>query len=149
MFGPGSVYANFNYFWLIGAFSPVILWVLIKKLKIKFARNFNAPILLGAMAWLPPATPLSFSSWAIVGLVFNHVLRRRYGGWWKNYNYVTAAGLDAGLIISTIVIFFAITFPNVTIPQWWGNVAVFNTAVCYFDLNSKVIGFCLLTALLF
>ncbi|KAI0595160.1 OPT family small oligopeptide transporter [Biscogniauxia sp. FL1348] len=127
MFGPGSVYVNFNWFWLVGACFPVFLWFLIRKLRISFASHFNAPIMLGAMAWLPPATPLSFSSWGIMGLIFNYAIRKSFNGWWHTYNYVTAAGLDAGLIISTIVIFFAITLPGVTIPQWWGNVDVMNT----------------------
>ncbi|KAI1498304.1 OPT family small oligopeptide transporter [Biscogniauxia marginata] len=127
MFGPGSVYVNFNWFWLIGACFPVLLWGLIRKLGISSARHFSAPIMLGAMAWLPPATPLSFSSWGITGLVFNYGIRKTFKGWWRTYNYVTAAGLDAGLILSTIVIFFAITLPGVTIPQWWGNVDVMNT----------------------
>lgn len=127
MFGPGSLYVNFNWFWLVGAASPVLLWVLVRKLKIGFARHFNAPILLGAMAWLPPATPLSFSSWAITGLIFNYGIRTSFGAWWRKYNYITAAGLDAGLIIATIIVFFAITLPTVTIPQWWGNVGVYET----------------------
>lgn len=127
MFGVGSMYANFNWFWFVGAAFPVVLWFLSRKLKIGFTRHFNAPIMFGAMAWLPPATPISFSSWAIFGLIFNHWIRKRWSGWWRTYNYVTAAALDAGLILSTIVIFFAITLPGVTIPQWWGNVDVFNT----------------------
>ncbi|KAI2780473.1 small oligopeptide transporter [Daldinia loculata] len=127
MFGPGSMYVNFNWFWLIGAAFPVVLWFLSRKLNVGFARHLNAPIMFGAMAWLPPATPISFSSWAIFGLIFNYAIRKKFGGWWRTYNYVTAAALDAGLILSTIVIFFAITLPGVTIPQWWGNVDVFNT----------------------
>ncbi|KAI1827059.1 OPT family small oligopeptide transporter [Xylaria intraflava] len=127
MFGPGSLYVNFNWFWLIGAALPVFLWVMVRKLHVNFLRHFNAPILFGAMAWLPPATPLSFSTWAIVGLIFNYVIQRRFGAWWHKYNYITAAGLDAGLVLATIIIFFAITLPNVTIPQWWGNVNVYET----------------------
>lgn len=83
--------------------------------------------MLGAMAWLPPATPLSFSSWAIVGLIFNHAIKSRFGGWWSHYNYLTAAALDCGLLISTVVIFLVITLPNAKVPQWWGNVQVFET----------------------
>ncbi|KAI0129119.1 OPT family small oligopeptide transporter [Xylariales sp. AK1849] len=127
MFGPGSIYHNFNWFWLIGASLPVMIWVATRKLHINFARHLNAPIMLGAMSWLPPATPLSFSSWALFGLLFNYVIKNKYKGWWHKYNFVTAAGLDAGLIISTIVIFFAITLPGVEVPQWWGNVDVYNT----------------------
>ena len=75
------------------------------------------------------ATPLSYSSWVIFGLLFNYWIRRRWSGWWHNYNYITAAGLDTGLILSTIVIFFAITLPNVSAPAWWGNNAPFETMV--------------------
>lgn len=127
MFGTEGMYKHFNWFWLVGAALPVILYVLTNTLKIRFFRHFIAPIMLGAMAWLPPATPLSFSTWAIVGLIFNKWIRRRWNGWWMTYNYTTAAALDAGLVLSTIVIFFAITFPDVTIPQWWGNVAALDT----------------------
>lgn len=83
--------------------------------------------MLGAMSWLPPATPLSFSSWAIAGLIFNYWIRKRFYGWWSHYNYLTAAALDCGLLISTIVIFLAITLPGATVPQWWGNTTVFET----------------------
>lgn len=130
MFGRGSIYEKLHCYWVIGAALPILFWFLVKKCRISFVRHLNAPIMLGAMSWLPPATPLSFSSWAIIGLIFNYFIKRSYHGWWQTYNYVTAAGLDAGLIISTIVIFFAITLPEVTIPQWFGNVGVFDTTVC-------------------
>ena len=130
MFGAGSLYAKFNYFWLLGALLPAVLWVLVRHLRVSAARHLNAPVMLGAMAWLPPATPLSFWTWGFFGLLFNYWIRRRFAGWWRTYNYVTAAGLDAGLVLSTIVIFFAITLPGVDVPQWWGNVDVYNTLVC-------------------
>ena len=75
------------------------------------------------------ATPLSFSTWVFFGLLFNYSIRSRFPGWWHTYNYITAAALDSGLVIATIIIFFAITLPGVDIPQWWGNVDVYNTAV--------------------
>ncbi|OAA63871.1 small oligopeptide transporter, OPT family [Cordyceps fumosorosea ARSEF 2679] len=127
MFGVGSMYSHFNWFWLAGVALPVLLYLLAHKAGIRFFRHFNAPIMFGSMAWLPPATPLSFSSWAIVGLIFNKWIHNRWNGWWTTYNYITASALDAGLILSTVIIFFAITFPGVPIPQWWGNVAVQNT----------------------
>lgn len=127
MFGPGSIYASFNWFWLIGALLPIAFFVLARVYPHKRLRFLHAPVMLGAMSWLPPATPLSFSSWAIVGLIFNYWIRTRWNGFWSTYNYITAAALDSGLIIATLVIFFAITLPEVTVPQWWGNVAVFET----------------------
>ncbi len=127
MFGVGGMYSYFNLFWLAGAALPVILYLLVHKTGIAFFRHFNAPIMFGSIAWLPPATPLSFSSWAIVGFSFNKWIRNRWSGWWSTYNYITAAAVDAGLVLATVIIFFGIIFPGVTVPQWWGNVAVQNT----------------------
>ncbi|KAH7013712.1 small oligopeptide transporter [Ilyonectria destructans] len=140
MFGEGGMYSVFNWFWLIGAGFPILLYVLTKVLKFSFFRHFHGPVMLGAMAWLPPATPLSFSTWAIVGLIVNKWVRTKWNGWWKTYAYTTAAALDAGLIISTIIIFFAITFPGVTIPQWWGNVGVYNTLDASYAAILKTVG---------
>lgn len=95
---------------MIGAVLPCILYALVKyggRLS-WIGRTLHAPVMLGAMGWLPPATPLSFSTWGIFALIFNHFIKNRFHGWWRQYNYVTAAALDAGLILSTIVIFFAI-----------------------------------------
>ncbi|RMZ02277.1 hypothetical protein D0860_07285 [Hortaea werneckii] len=127
MFGPGSIYASFNYFWLVGALLPVAFFIMNRVFPHRRLRFLHAPVMLGAMAWLPPATPLSFTSWAFVGLLFNYWIRKRWNGWWSTYDYITAAALDSGLIIATLVIFFAITLPEVTVPQWWGNVQVFET----------------------
>ncbi|KAJ5852249.1 uncharacterized protein N7529_011634 [Penicillium soppii] len=127
MFGPGAIYTNIQWFWLIGALLPAAFYLLIRVLPRSKLRFLNAPVMLGAMSWLPPATPLSYSSWVMFGLIFNYWIRRRWSGWWHTYNYITAAGLDSGLILSTIVIFFAIILPNVSIPQWWGNAAPFET----------------------
>lgn len=52
---------------------------------------------------------------------FNWGIRKRFFRWWTHYNFLPAAALVCGLLISTIVIFVA------TIPQWWGNVGVFET----------------------
>jgi len=73
-------------FWLLGALLPIAFYVLHRVVPNKRLRFLHAPVMLGAMAWLPPATPLSFSSWAIVGLIFNYWIRRRWNGWWTNYN---------------------------------------------------------------
>jgi OPT family small oligopeptide transporter len=131
MFGPGSTYSAIHYYWLIGAALPVIFYFLMRIAPKSPLRYLNAPVMLGAMAWLPPASPLSFSTWAIVGLLFNYWIMRRFPGWWTKYNYLTSAGLDAGLIISTVVVFFAITFKQYPLPNWWGNVGVYETMVSF------------------
>lgn len=48
--------------------------------------------------------------------------------WWTKYNYILAAALDTGLALSGIIIFFCITYPGATFPDWWGNTVWQNTA---------------------
>ncbi|KAI2385055.1 hypothetical protein LOY90_006323 [Ophidiomyces ophidiicola] len=139
MFGPGSIYSSIQWYWLLGAALPLIFYTLIRLFPRSPARLLNAPVMLGAMNWIPPATPLSFSSWAIVGLIFNHWIRRRWSGWWHQYNYVTAAALDSGLVIATIIIFFSITFPNVSTPDWWGNTVPYETVDYTYKAIRKVV----------
>jgi OPT family oligopeptide transporter len=127
MLGPNSVYSSLNWFWLIGAALPIIFWGLMRMFPRSPVRLLNAPVMLGAMEWLPPASALSFFSWAFVGLFFNWYLMRRYSGWWRQYNFITSAALDAGLIISTIVVFFAIQYKEVQVPDWWGNNVPYTT----------------------
>ncbi|KAF2434799.1 OPT family small oligopeptide transporter [Tothia fuscella] len=127
MFGPGSIYRSIMWYWLLGAALPVVFWLLARKFPKSPVRYMNAPVMLGAMGWLPPATPLNFSTWAFWGLLFNFWIRKRWNGWWRTYNYITAAAVDSGLIICTVLIFFCITLPGVEAPQWWGNVRIMET----------------------
>ena len=39
------------------------------------------------------------------------------------YNYITSAGLDAGLAICTIIIIAALNLTTTKFPSWWGNIA--------------------------
>lgn len=129
--GAGSLYESIHYFWILGALLPVIFYVAARRYPNSIARYLHAPVMLGAMGWLPPATPLNFSTWALVGLTFNFWIRRRWHSWWMTYNYITAAALDVGLILCTLLIFFALTLPEISVPQWWGNVKVFETMVSH------------------
>ncbi|THC93217.1 hypothetical protein EYZ11_007299 [Aspergillus tanneri] len=140
MFGPGGLYTSIQWFWLVGALLPVVFYLAVRVWPRSPIRFLNAPVMLGAMSWLPPATPLSFSTWAIFGLLFNYWIRRRWSGWWHTYNYITAAGLDSGLVLSTIVIFFAITLPGVSIPKWWGNTAPYLTMDSQATAYKKKVG---------
>jgi len=72
MFGSGSIYAPSNWFWLVDALPPIAFYALMSVFPHKSLHFLHAPVMLGAMAWLPPATPLSFSSWAVGGLIFNY-----------------------------------------------------------------------------
>jgi OPT family small oligopeptide transporter len=127
MFSGTGVYANLQYFWLIGAIVPVIFYFGAKRFPKSPIRYLHAPVIFGGIGYIPPATPLTYLSWGLVGFIFNKVIRNSKRGWWLTYNYVTSAGLDAGLAVSTIIIFFALLLPQVDPPAWWGNNVVAST----------------------
>lgn len=70
----------------------------------------------------------SCSCWGLVGTVFNWFIKRRMNGWWLQYNYITSAALDTGLIVSTIVIFFGLYLTEASAPNWFGNAGALSTA---------------------
>ncbi|KAL4749529.1 hypothetical protein BDW72DRAFT_178027 [Aspergillus terricola var. indicus] len=131
MFSPGQLYASLQWFWLAGAALPVAIFVAAKLLRnSKYARHvrlLNAPIIFGGSSLIPPATPLNYLSWGIVGFIFNKWIRDRWRGWWMQYNYVLSAGLDVGLALSTILIFLTLNLTKTEFPSWWGTNIAANT----------------------
>ncbi|KII86297.1 hypothetical protein PLICRDRAFT_177860 [Plicaturopsis crispa FD-325 SS-3] len=89
------------------------------------------PVIFNGTGAIPPATALNYVPWAVVGFIFQYVVRRRHFSWWTKYNYVLSAALDSGLAMSILVIFFCLEYPrNGTIGennilQWWGNTVPF------------------------
>lgn len=86
-----------------------------------------APLIFGGAGAIPPATPLNYLSWGLVGYLFQHRVRTRHFAWWSRLNFLTSSGLDLGLALSTLVIFFAFTLREVSPPRWWGNDVVTST----------------------
>ena len=65
----------------------------------------------------------------MVNFVLDHVLKRRFFAWCTKYNYVVLApALHTVLALSGIVIFFCVSYPGVTFPDWWANTVYLNTA---------------------
>ncbi|ETW76341.1 oligopeptide transporter [Heterobasidion irregulare TC 32-1] len=133
-FSHGQIYYALLFFFLIGALAPVIQWVVHKKWRFPILKYLNFPIIFSGTGNLPPATPINYVPWVIVGFIFNYVIRRRHFGWWTKYNYVLSAGLDSGYAVGTLIIFFCLQYPlngaigKDTIQTWWGNTVYTNTA---------------------
>jgi ABC-type molybdate transport system permease subunit len=73
---------------------------------------------------------VNYIPWAVVGFIFQYVIRRRHFAWWTKYNYVLSAGLDMGVAVSVVLIFFILQYPKdgkigVGVQNWWGNVFPF------------------------
>ena len=132
IFSVGSLYAPMLWFFLAGALTPIITWFLARRYPRSFWKYVNMPIIFGGNGMIPPATTLNYLSWATVGYIFNGFIRKRFRGWWSEYNYITSAGMDTGLALSTIIIFFCLTMTGTNMPSWWG-VNVVGTTLDYND----------------
>ncbi|KAI3343510.1 OPT oligopeptide transporter protein-domain-containing protein [Ustulina deusta] len=127
VFSPGQVYSGLLSFFAIGAVTPVIIYFAAKRYPRSPVKYLMAPLIFGGAGNIPPATPLNYLSWGIVGYVFQFVIKKRHFRWWSRLNYLTSAGLDLGLALGTIVIFLAFTLRDIDPPQWWGNTVVTTT----------------------
>jgi OPT family small oligopeptide transporter len=121
-FGPGALYRPLVWAFLVGFVAPIIVWLLGRKHRKSVWRKVNLPVLFGSLSWIPPATGLNFSVWAVVCFMFNSVIRRRAPAWWGKYTMTMSAALDSGLAFSLVVIFFGFIYPGwMDNFKWWGT----------------------------
>jgi OPT family small oligopeptide transporter len=134
IFSSGATYNGLLFFFLVGFLAPLGAWLVHLKWPNSWVRYVNFPVVFTGTGNLPPATSINYIPWAIVGFIFNYVIRRRHFSWWTKYNYVLSAAMDSGVAVSTVVIFFCLQFPLKgtiganTIQTWWGNTVFLNTA---------------------
>ncbi len=122
VFGAGSMLSSLQWYWLLGAAAPIITWFLARRYPSSAIRYLHWPVIFGGNGLIPPATVYIYLCWGVIGMFFNGYLKRRFRGWWGKYNYITSAGLDTGLYICTLLIFFALILPQqVNPPQWFMN----------------------------
>nr|GMD93924.1 oligopeptide transporter 2-like [Ipomoea batatas] len=121
IFGSMGRYSAINWFFLGGALAPVLVWLAHRAFpKQRWIRLINLPVLLGATATMPPATTLNFNSWLLVGTIFNFFIFRYRKNWWRRYNYVLSAALEAGLAFMAVILYFGFGMRNVSV-DWWGS----------------------------
>ncbi|KAM3547522.1 hypothetical protein MY1884_009532 [Beauveria asiatica] len=121
MFGAGQLFSWLNWFWLIGAALPVIQYLITRRYPNSIFRYMLTPVIFGAAGQIPPATLYYLWQFVTVGLVLNWYIRRRYFGWWQQYNYTLSGALDIGNVLASVVIALALGLGNVSFPDWWGN----------------------------
>lgn len=121
-FGPQGVYNNLNWFFLAGILAPVPLYVATKLFpRCAWLRWVNIPVLLIGGLTMPPASPVNNIMWLGTGMVFNGLVFRLRKSWWKRYNYVLSAALDAGTAFMGILLFVCIDGHARSPLVWWGN----------------------------
>ncbi|KAF8707703.1 oligopeptide transporter, partial [Rhizoctonia solani] len=95
---------------LIGAVLPIPLYFLARRYPHSWFKYVNMPVVFTGTGNLPPANGINYSSWVMVGFIFQYWIRRRHFGWWSRYNYILSAALDSGVAVATILIFFCKSF---------------------------------------
>ncbi|KAL8695698.1 MAG: hypothetical protein Q9224_003225 [Gallowayella concinna] len=122
-FGSDALYHPLIWFFLVGAIAPVIVFMIARKRpRNSIWRKINLPVLFGSLSWIPPASGLNFSVWALVCFTFNSVIRKRKSEWWGKYTMTLSAALDSGLAVGVVVIFFGVIFPGwMKGFTWWGT----------------------------
>jgi len=121
-FGVGATYRPLVWCFLLGAVAPVPLWYWSRGRKDSIVRKINLPVLLGSLSWIPPATGLNFSVWAVVCFVFNYLIKNRATAWWAKYTMTLSAALDSALACGIVVVFFTVIYPGwMDGFSWWGT----------------------------
>ncbi|XP_068668348.1 oligopeptide transporter 3-like [Aristolochia californica] len=121
LFGPGGMYRNLVWLFLIGAFLPVPIWILSKMYpEKKWIPLINIPVISYGFAGMPPATPTNIASWLVTGTIFNYFVFRYRKSWWKKYNYILSAALDAGTAFMGVLLFLALQNQGHVL-KWWGS----------------------------
>jgi OPT family oligopeptide transporter len=120
MFGPESNYYALMWWFIIGALAHIPFWLLARRYPDSFWKYVHTPVILGGTAVMPPAQPVMYPTWFIVGFIFQFYLYRYRHAWWAKFNYVFSAAMDSGIAMCGIFIFFAFTMNEIEV-DWWGN----------------------------
>lgn len=121
IFGDLGYYSSINWFFLVGAIAPLLVWLAQKAFPSKkWIGLINMPVLLGATVNMPPATAVNYISWVLIGFASGFVAYRYYRGWWSRHNYVLSGALDAGLAFMGVLLYLCLGMEHISL-NWWGN----------------------------
>ncbi|KAM7257479.1 hypothetical protein ACFE04_013220 [Oxalis oulophora] len=121
IFGDLGYYETVNWFFVVGALAPVLVWLLAKAFPgQEWIKLINVPVLLSATGMMPPATAVNYTTWIVVGFLSGFVMYRYRQDLWQKYNYVLSGALDAGLAFMGVLIYMCLGLENISI-NWWGN----------------------------
>ncbi|RDW24556.1 OPT oligopeptide transporter protein-domain-containing protein [Yarrowia lipolytica] len=130
-------YPVLKWMFLLGAGVGLLFWAFQYGLPMVLVKRYPASIkkILRYQRIVTKAHPLilcsAMLSWApynlsymtggfYLAILFNWYLKTRYLEWWRKYAYVFSSGMDTGVALSAIVIFFAVEYNDYGL-SWWGN----------------------------
>ncbi|KFY90028.1 hypothetical protein V498_06221, partial [Pseudogymnoascus sp. VKM F-4517 (FW-2822)] len=74
VYGTNGIYHCMEYFFILGAGLPVLVYFLARRYPRSIIRFINTPVVFGGTGNIPPATVMIYASWAFVGTMFNKVI---------------------------------------------------------------------------
>ena len=123
LFAPGGRYSWVLWFFLVGAVVALAQFVLKKwKPTAKYAKRFDPVLFFAGAQEIPGVTGYNVSTWFAAAFVFNYLIHKKFRLWWRKYNLVTSIGLDCGVAIAIIVIYFAVVYTGGSAHyKWWAT----------------------------
>ncbi|CAI4037045.1 hypothetical protein SMKI_16G3420 [Saccharomyces mikatae IFO 1815] len=114
------IYPIIKWCWLIGACIGILFGVW-KRWGKFYPKYFDPMLFVGGMLNMsPPYNLMYYTSGMIVSYISQYYMKRHHLNLWEKYNYVLSAGFSTGLVLSAIIIFFAVQYKD-TAFNWWGN----------------------------
>ncbi|KAK8090015.1 Sexual differentiation process protein isp4 [Apiospora hydei] len=123
IFSIGQIYSGLFWFFLLGAITPIVIYYYTKK----HPKSFTSASHIRWCRLNSSSLSAQLFIVGVVGFVFQFWIKRRHFRWWSRLNFLTSSGLDLGLALATLFIFFAFTLHDIKPPSWWGNNVVENT----------------------
>ncbi|CCE62650.1 hypothetical protein TPHA_0C05020 [Tetrapisispora phaffii CBS 4417] len=121
-----EVYPILRWCWLIGALIGLFFGIW-RRFGSKYYPNwFNPVLFVGGMSNLsPPYGLMYFIPGIVVNWFSQYYMKRNHLRLWSKYNYILDSGFTSGLVLSAIIIFFAVQFKDTEL-SWWGNNVPYN-----------------------
>lgn len=122
LFAAGGRYVEIYYFVIAAVVVCFMVFGLQRKYPTSIWRLVNPILLIASGTKIPLNTGINFSAWFVVVLIMGYIVHKKKTTWWRKYNMIIAVGLDAGVAIAVIIIYFAITYTGAADGfSWWGN----------------------------
>lgn len=83
IFSVGQTYGSLLWFFLVGLLAPVPFWYMARRRPNSWWKYVNMPVFFGGTGNIPPATPLNYLSFCIVGWIFNSMIKKKHPQWWS------------------------------------------------------------------
>ncbi|KAF8181623.1 small oligopeptide transporter [Pholiota molesta] len=118
-FTKGQIYYGLSFFFLIGAACPILLWFLTRRYPNTILNYLK--LIFSGVGQIPPATAVNYVPWAIIGFIFQYVVRRKHFSYWAKYNCeLSGSGSSLQYPLNGNI-------GRSSVQQWWGNTVYKNT----------------------